>query len=172
MTVDAGPALASDKAKKPLRAFAVTETCEGTGGIVFARHNVVARREGACQFSDGDFHSVECRRAPWADQFASDKIVPVSAMIWAGWHFECTGCGRRIDEDLPSAWENEVAPGEPIKGANLRYARWNPDHVIGYQHSLVFCRRACQVAYDKEEAEKKRIWRSDDPEALLHGCAP
>ncbi|HLZ78838.1 MAG TPA: hypothetical protein VKQ09_05815 [Sphingomonas sp.] len=153
----AGTVLASDKASKPLRAYAVTETCEGTGGIVFARHNVVARREGACQFGDGDFHGVECRRAPWADQFAADGIIPVSAMIYAGWHFECTGCGRRIDHDLPLAWENEVGADEPLNGANLRYARWKPDHVIGSQHGTVFCRQSCKNAHDKEQAARKRF---------------
>lgn len=140
----------------PLRAYSVQETCEGTGGIVFAEHNVVARRKGAYIFADGDFHSVTCNRAPWADKYAERGSVPASAAIWAGWWFECTGCGRRIDDDLPHLWEGEVGSKEPLRGQQLRYARWTPDHVIGDMDEAVFCRKSCKVAHDKHEAERKR----------------
>lgn len=47
-----------------LKAYSVTEEYENTGGIIFAEHNIVARRIGASEYADGDFHAVTCRRAP------------------------------------------------------------------------------------------------------------
>src|SRR5687767_14229018 len=41
-----------------LRAYAVTEEDEGTGGIIFARHAIVARRAGANEYNGGEFHGV------------------------------------------------------------------------------------------------------------------
>jgi len=37
-----------------LKAYAVLEDCENTGGIVFARHSIVALRNGASTFGDGE----------------------------------------------------------------------------------------------------------------------
>ena len=142
--------------EKPLKAYSVQETCEGTGGIVFAKHAVVARRVGASIYGDGDFSGVTCRRAPWADEFADRGGVPASAAIWAGWWFECTGCGRRIDEDLPSLWESEVTADEKLAGQQLLYARWTPDHVIGDMDGLTFCRKSCEDAHTAHEAERRR----------------
>ncbi|WP_257556484.1 hypothetical protein [Sphingobium sp. CFD-2] len=139
-----------------IKAYSVQETCEGTGGIVFAKHNVVARRIGARRHGDGDFDSVTCHRAPWADRYAEDGHVPASAAIEAGWWFECAGCGRRINEDLPNAWAQEMGRDEPLRGQQLLYARWRPDHIIGYMDTAVFCRKACKVRHDRHEAERER----------------
>jgi hypothetical protein len=107
-----------------LRAFAVTEHDENTGGVYFARHDIVAKKAGAAEVADGDISAVSCRRAPWADAYAG-KAVPVRLMIANGWHFECTGCGARIDE----YWleENHL----PVDG------------VIGTQWSAVYCCSRC-----------------------------
>lgn len=141
---------------KPMRAFSVQETCEDTGGIVFARHAIVARRRGAQIYGDGDFHSVTCRRAPWADRYADVGSVPASAAIEAGGWFECSGCGRRINDALPEQWEHEVEAGESLCGQQLLYAKWQPKHVIGDMDTAVFCRKSCKVAHDAREAERKR----------------
>lgn len=108
-----------------LRAYAVLEDCENTGGIVFAERPIVARREGASRYNDGDFGGVSCRRAPWADKFVG-KPVPVSVMIANGWHFECHGCGATIDE----AWLHDE--DLPLDG------------VIGTQESAVYCSEICE----------------------------
>lgn len=139
-----------------LKAYSVQETCEGTGGIVFAKHNVVARKKGSQQFADGDFGSVTCNRAPWADEFAERGSVPASEAIHHGWWFECHGCGRKIDEDLPSLWESEVRNGEPLKGQQLLYAQWRPEHVIGNMDTAIFCRKSCKDHHDAHERERKR----------------
>lgn len=127
------------KAEKPLLAYAVTENNEGTGGIVFARHAVVARREGADQYGDGEFDYVSCRRAPWADHCAADHIVPVSLMVEHGWHFECGGCGCRIDSDI--FWDRDVLP----------------EDIIGTQHSTAYCTPLCEARHNLERAEAKHV---------------
>lgn len=110
--------------RRALKAFAVTEDYENTGGVFFARHAIAARRHGADQFADGDISSVTCRRAPWADEFAG-RAVPAKVMIANGWHFECHGCGQHIDVDW--LYDNRL----PIDG------------VIGKQHGPVYCCSRC-----------------------------
>jgi hypothetical protein len=107
-----------------LRAFAVTENDEGTGAIYFAEHDIVAKRRGANEFGDGELSYVSCRRVPWADEYAG-KPVPARVMIENGWHFDCSGCEWRIDED------------------ELRERRLLVDGVIGTQHGRVYCSAKC-----------------------------
>ena len=111
-----------------LKAYAVLENCENTGGIVFAERSIVARRDGAGRYGDGDFSGVSCRRAPWADGYAGQPI-PVKVMIANGWHFECCGCGATIDEDW--LYDEDL----PLDG------------VIGFQHSQVFCCEICEARH-------------------------
>lgn len=108
-----------------LRAFAVTEEDEGAGAIYFAKHDIVAKKWGANEFAGGEIGYISCRRAPWADAYI-DRPLPVRVMIENGWHFECYGCGMRIDED-------ELRErGLPVEG------------VIGTQWSAVFCSPRCR----------------------------
>jgi hypothetical protein len=120
-----------------MKAFAVLEENENTGGIVFADSAVVARRNGASIFSDGEFSCVSCQRAAWADEFAETGIVPAKVMIENGWHFECAGCGETIDED----WLNEE--DLPLAG------------VIGQQHSKIYCCEICQCRDKLNDAIKR-----------------
>lgn len=107
-----------------MRAFAVQEKDERTGGIFFAEHDIVAKKRGANQFADGDISGVTCERVPWADDYAG-RPVPAKLMIAHGWHFECSGCGVRIDED------------------ELLDRRMSVDGVIGTQWSIVYCGARC-----------------------------
>jgi hypothetical protein len=70
--------------------------------IVFALHNVVARREGAneldCGFNEVDY----CTRSPEFDQYAPGPVPPLVA-IEHGWWFECSCCGRKVDSDVCEA---------------------------------------------------------------------
>ena len=82
------------------RAYSVMEEDEGTGGIVFAKSNAHARRLGSEQFGNGDFDWGKAVRLPWADSyFHSGRKVPAADRIAHGWHFECSLCGHRIDQD-------------------------------------------------------------------------
>lgn len=128
---------------KPMRAFAVTEESENSGAIYYARHDITARKAGADEFADGELSYVTCHRAPWADAYAaSGRPIPARLMIAHGWHFECYGCGRHLDEDT------------------LRDRRLPVDGVIGTQHGAVYCCARCRRKHlsreRRREAEKQR----------------
>lgn len=118
-----------------LKAYVVLETCENTGGIVFAKHHIVARREGAAQFGDGDFHGVTCRREPGLDRYAESRVVPAADLIEMGWHFECW-CGARCD--LDSLDER----GLPVDG------------VIGSDRGIVYCSVDCEQRHATERTQR------------------
>ncbi len=80
-----------------LKAYTVLEDTENTGGIVFARSSAEARREGSCEFGDGDFNWGKARRAPWADEYAPGP-VPWKVLFDHGWWTKCDGCGCTIQE--------------------------------------------------------------------------
>lgn len=117
-----------------MKAYAVTEEDENTGGIIYAEHNIVARRLGANEYGDGDISYVSCRRAPWADEYYGTGL-PISVMVDNGWHFECCGCGQRIDYDSTEYSED----------------------IIGTQHSLVFCDSVCEAYYNLDRAKCKKL---------------
>ena len=50
-----------------LKAFAVQEDCEGTGGIYYAEHAITAKKRFANENNDGELNGITCQRAPWAD---------------------------------------------------------------------------------------------------------
>lgn len=121
-----------------LKAYSVLENNENTGAIYFAEHAIVARRLGANDYADGDLSYVTCRRAPWADEWANkDEDVPARIMIANGWHFECCGCGARVDEDY--LYDEDL----PLNG------------VIGTQRSRVFCSEICECEFKLHEAIRR-----------------
>jgi hypothetical protein len=124
------------KIEKPMLAYAVLEENESTGGVIYARSAIAARRLGANEYADGDFSYVTCHRAPWADGYC-DKPIPVGLMILHGWHFECGHCGGLIDEDM------------------LDEKQIEPDDVIGHEHSEAYCDARCEAgaALTKAQAE-------------------
>jgi len=107
-----------------LRAFAVQEKDEYTGGVFFAAHDIVAKKEGANEFAGGDISGVECRRVPWADEFVG-RSLPARVMIAHGWWFECSGCDMRINEDA------------------LLERGLSVDGVLGTQWGRVYCSARC-----------------------------
>lgn len=120
-----------------MRAFAVTENDENTGAIYFARHDIVAKKAGAAEFADGDIGQVSCRRVPWADGYCG-RPIPARLMVAHGWHFECCGCGQRIDDDMLA--DNRL----PESG------------VIGTQGSAVYCGSRCARRHFRREHRRKR----------------
>jgi hypothetical protein len=125
-----------------VKAYAVLENYESTGGIVFASCNIAARREGAEEYADGDIGSVTCRRARWADAYASTGDVPASEMVAALWAFECSGCGININADL----------ADEVDG----YEGWSCSDIIGSQRSQIYCRASCETAHRAFELERSR----------------
>jgi len=102
--------------EKPLLAYAVQEEDEGTGGIVFARSNVEARRRGSSEFGDGDFNWGKATRARWADAYAPGP-VPISVMIENGWWFCCQHTGIRIDSEHKGKWFADPARHGVVYGS-------------------------------------------------------
>ncbi len=89
-----------------MKAYQVTEPDEGHSVITFAKHSVVARREGANELNI-DFECVErCERKPQFDQYAAAGCVPVQALLKDGWWFECQHCSARVGEDGPD-WASD-----------------------------------------------------------------
>lgn len=121
-----------------LKAFSVQEEDEGTGGIVFASSNVVARRLGANLYNDGEFAGLMVRRVAWADEYAPGP-VPELVMVEHGWWFECMGCGVRIDESLEA--DNEDGTFRTLKPVELG-------------HNL-YCSDECHTAYVTDRAARK-----------------
>lgn len=132
-----------------LKAFAVLEKEENTGGIIFAERDINARKAGANEYADGEITGVTCRRAPWADQYADTGKVPVRVQVEAGWHYECSGCAVRIDEYLYDRYEPE-GEQENEKMA-LTYNGWTPADIVE-DGQMVYCQEACRAAYKRERA--------------------
>jgi hypothetical protein len=125
-----------------LKAFVVLEENENTGGIVFASTASKARRLGANEYNDSELQGLSCRRAPWADKWASTKEdVPVQVMISHGWRFECCGCGETICEDW--LYDEDL----PLEG------------VIGTQRSMVYCSEICECQEKLRRARAKDYQR-------------
>lgn len=103
-----------------MKAFIVQEPDEGTGGVIFAKSNIAARRIGADEYNGGEFGGLSVHRAPGLDQYA-ESGVPAHIMIAEGWWFECSGCDMRINE------ENLSEEGLPVSG------------VVGTMDGPVFC---------------------------------
>jgi hypothetical protein len=127
------------KPQKPLLAYAVCDFDERNGDIYFARHRIVAHKAGASVWGDGELTAVECRRVPWADQFAETGHVPWAVRIDHGWWIECSGCGQMIREDA-----------EDDDGESIEF-----DIVESGQH--VFCRPDCEQHFLAEREETRRI---------------
>lgn len=86
-----------DKEKGALKAYSVQGNEYGT--IVFARHGVVARREGANELNI-EFADVEsCRRVPAMDQYAG-RPWPWRVLVEEhGWSQDCGYCQQRVHND-------------------------------------------------------------------------
>lgn len=136
-----------------MKAYQVSEAFEGHCVIVFASRAVVARREGANQL-DVSFGEVDqCKRAPWADEYAPGP-VPAQAKIAAGWYFECAcGCERRIDSDFGTTrYEDDGDDGE-----------LNPMEPV-YVGGGVYWNQRCKDNDEREQRERAEAIARDDSE--------
>ena len=122
----------TDKSAKALKAYAVYSNYDPDdgSGIFFALSNAAARRQGAGEFSDGDFHSVSCSRAPWADEYAPGP-VPFKAFFHKGWWQKCSHCSTRISQN------DEEYREQPFD--------------IQERSPHVFCDTDCLSRYDREQ---------------------
>lgn len=119
-----------------LKAYAVLEKDEYTGDIYFAHHGIIAAKWGANEYADGELGGVQCRRAKWADRFAETGI-PARVAVEHGWHFECFGCGIRIDSDLE--YEHRL----PVSG------------ICGKVSGHVYCSPRCKWKHARDRDRRK-----------------
>lgn len=111
--------------KLPLLAYEVSEDCDGHTVVVFARSGAEGRRLGADRL-DLLFEDVDsCRRAPEFDAYAEAGRVPPLVMLDAGWWFECSHCGHRIDTDREGP-DGEYL--EPVTDGDAVYC--NTEHLM------------------------------------------
>lgn len=65
--------------------------------IIFARSSVEAKRRWSREHWNGDeIAGISTKRQPEWDQYAVQGYVPALDLIYAGWWFECHGCGTQI----------------------------------------------------------------------------
>lgn len=130
-----------------LKAFSVLEDCEYTGGIIFAKTGIEARRRGADEYNGGEFGGLIVRRMRDLDRFAATRKVPARLLVAAGWHFECRGCDMNIEED------------------ELLDRRMDVDGVIGFEGVDVWCCKAC-CARDLRHRRREAQFRADYTKVL------
>lgn len=116
-----------------LKAYACTEDCEGTGGIIFANSNIAARKDAASIWGDGELAGWRVHRAPGLDKY-QDTGVPTWILIADGWYFECNGCGMRMSEDTL------YDEGLKVEG------------VVGKENGQSFCSHQCRMTYKARKA--------------------
>lgn len=119
-------------------AYSVLESCEWTGGIVFAKSNIEARRVGASLWGDGEIRGMIVNRRRDLDKYEA-RGVPASVLVEEGWHFECSGCGVRIDD------------------YNLEENGLSPRHVVGVEGGRVYCSHACRMGAKADEAAAEAL---------------
>lgn len=125
-------------ASQTLKAFIVTENEENTGGVVFAKTAIEARRWGANEFNDGELGGLTVRRKRTLDQYAKTG-VPASVMVEMGWRYECYHCGNTVSED--DLYEQGLAASD----------------VCGVDNGAIYCCRACEMAAASEKLKRKQL---------------
>lgn len=130
-----------------LKAYAVSDYEWEQAVIIFAHHNVVARRLGAPEV-DSEFGDVECKRAPYADQYAPGPVPWEVLVMEHGWHLECSGCSRVVDMENDSEGEDEDGDKwvlAPVWNRSARSVHCNID--CCHRHALeIEARRQLEAA--------------------------
>lgn len=118
---------------RPMKAYSVQGNEHGV--IEFARHSVVARRNGAAELGI-EFEDVEsCRRVPALDKFAGVKGgVPMRVLVEEHeWSQECGYCARRVyNDEADRVWitDDQICCSQKCAdGRAERHARLGIDEV-------------------------------------------
>lgn len=117
-------------------AYSYLELNEWTGGIVFAKSNIEARRLGANLLNMDDIGGMEVKRRKDLDKYEG-KGVPAWLLVSDGWHFECHGCGMRIDD---CSMEDASLP---ITG------------IVGAESGAIYCCHTCRMEARAEHAAQE-----------------
>src|SRR3546814_352595 len=97
------PKSPKSKKSKKLQAF-MCMSCNDpeTSEIVFATSNVAARRIHT-NSQGTDFADAQITRKKEFDQYAPGPVPP-KALLYDGWWFDCTGCGRTLNLSDDDMW--------------------------------------------------------------------
>ncbi len=117
-------------------AYSYLDTDEYTGGIVFARSNIEARKLGANLLDRDEIAGLEVRRRADLDKYEQTG-VPAWLLVAEGWRFECDGCGMQIND---CSFEDE---GLSVTG------------IVGIEGRAIYCGHACRMEARAERAARK-----------------
>lgn len=116
-----------------MKAYHVGEDSDGGQVIRFAKNSAQARREGGNELNM-TFEEVSfCRRAPWADEFASQPFIPAQAYYEQGWWIYCRNCDAQLYKDA------EDEDGRPLQ------------IVVQGQHA--YCDQECKDLLEQQIAD-------------------
>lgn len=117
-------------------AYSYMETDEWTGGIVFAKSNIEARRIGANLLNMDEIGGMQVNRRKDLDRFEATG-VPASLLVSQGWRFECHGCGLRLDD------------------YSLEDARLPVSGVVGVESGRIYCCHTCRMEARADDAARE-----------------
>src|SRR5665647_2788090 len=86
---------------------------EGRSIVVFADTRGKARANGAREEGMYDFTEYSVTRSPTFDKFSGQGIVPIEALLQAGWWVECDGCERHLHQDCINDGSAVMIDGYP-----------------------------------------------------------
>jgi len=87
-----------------VKAYVVAEPFEGLSIVIFAKSNVVARREGANELGI-EFNEVDyCHRAPGLDGYFPGPIPRKVLMYDLNWWLECYCCDAHLGSEDNPLW--------------------------------------------------------------------
>lgn len=121
------------------KAYICMDTYECTGGVIFAKSNIAARKIAANEWNDGELGGLSVRRAPGLDKYSDTKRVPAWELIVKhGWNWEdgCSYCGQSLNYD------------------DLEDAGKDPTKVVGFDGTHVYCDDKCHQSYMAAEKRK------------------
>lgn len=170
-----------------LKAYIVTEPEENTGGVIYAKSAIEARRWGADLYSDGELRGMSCCRAPALDDKRGDKRAEMQYLLAMGWWFESAaiGDGTLTDDDNPFVTrEGEIyrtpcqwlatAEADAIEqAAARRFHEW-AESKWWYADDLHIRddgRRGYAVTLKLPYLQYSVIWESSRPEAVTLSAA-
>jgi hypothetical protein len=137
------------------------EGCDATDmRLMFRKSSIEAKRDWANDQGWDGIAGVSAKRMPHWDKHAGTG-VPALERIEAGWWYECTGCGTRIDHDIIGTRERygdsyEDGCLDREYGPDISRPEIEPVEPI---HGYVWCHQSC---YDWDRARAAKLRRYEE----------
>jgi len=124
-------------------AYCVADDFDGRHVITFATSGAAARRIGGAELGLEFGEVAWCKRAPWADEYASQDYIPAEAYIANGWWMSCDHCGIDLYDGVEEEGD-ELKDDEAPAMLQLVYAGRS-----------IYCSQSCRDAKKKEIADRQ-----------------